>query len=138
MIEGHDHADQIIAEIARRKAVPAASSRAALKDQSRDGDKFERAWLRIVYDAHNAAEAAGHETSLEAVDAILRAALASGEAIGWKVVPHVADRNMLKAAAKAMSPEHRPVDYWMSVAKKHSTRYRAMLAARPVFPPPEI
>jgi hypothetical protein len=37
--------------------------------------------------------------------------------------------SMLKAAAKSMSPEHRPTPEYLSVKEKHRARYRAMIDA---------
>jgi len=39
------------------------------------------------------------------------------------------DNKMLKAAAKALSPERRPTDRYVSVKAKHAIRFRAMLRA---------
>jgi hypothetical protein len=49
----------------------------------------------------------------------------------WVLVPRVPTRQMLRAAAKAMSPDRRPTTEWMSVSEKHAARYRAMIDAAP-------
>lgn len=38
-------------------------------------------------------------------------------------------KKMVKAAAKAMSPEHRPTPNYISVDDKHAIRFRAMIDA---------
>lgn len=43
------------------------------------------------------------------------------------VVPIVPTRKMLRAAAKAMSPDRRPTQEWVSVRVKHMIRYAAMI-----------
>lgn len=45
------------------------------------------------------------------------------------VVPREASSPMLKAAAKAMSPAHRPTPERVSVRRKHAIRWAAMVAA---------
>lgn len=45
------------------------------------------------------------------------------------MVPRVPTKEMLRAAAKAMSPAKRPTQEWMSVSAKHSVRYSAMIRA---------
>jgi hypothetical protein len=45
------------------------------------------------------------------------------------VAPRCPTQPMLRAAAKAMSPGHRPTDGWVSNGVKHGIRYRAMIAA---------
>ena len=45
------------------------------------------------------------------------------------MVPKVPTKEMLRAAAKAMSPAKRPTQEWMSVSAKHSVRYSAMIRA---------
>jgi hypothetical protein len=39
------------------------------------------------------------------------------------------DKHMLRAAAKAMSPKHRPTQKYVSNARKHAIRYVAMIEA---------
>lgn len=51
-----------------------------------------------------------------------------------RVVPVEATGKMLGEAAKALSPDRRPCTEWMSVKRKHRTRYRAMLAVAPSAP----
>lgn len=46
------------------------------------------------------------------------------------VVPCEPTRQMLRAAAKAMSPGHRPTQEWVSASRKHAIRYQAMIEAR--------
>jgi hypothetical protein len=48
---------------------------------------------------------------------------------GWVTVPIKPTRQMLEAAAKAMSPSKRPTMKWVSARKKHEIRYRAMIDA---------
>ncbi len=45
------------------------------------------------------------------------------------VVPREPTKKMIKAACKAMSPDCRPTQDWVSVNEKHKIRYRAMLEA---------
>jgi hypothetical protein len=45
------------------------------------------------------------------------------------VLPRQPTREMLHAAASAMSPGRRPTDQWVSNSMKHSIRYLAMVAA---------
>jgi hypothetical protein len=45
------------------------------------------------------------------------------------VVPREPTAKMLQAAAKSMSPDHRPTQEWVSVRKKHAIRYAAMIKA---------
>jgi hypothetical protein len=53
--------------------------------------------------------------------------------LDYAIVPREPTREMLNAAAAAMSPGKRP-DEWVSVRAKHRIRYCAMLAA---LEPPE-
>lgn len=51
---------------------------------------------------------------------------------GWKLVPIEPTVPMLHAAARAMSPKHRPTPDYIPVKEKHRLRYQAMLAAAPM------
>ncbi len=44
------------------------------------------------------------------------------------VAPREPTRDMLRAAARAMSPGKRPTAEWVSCREKHAIRYRAMIA----------
>lgn len=48
---------------------------------------------------------------------------------GMVLVPRKPTKAMLRAAAKAMSPEKRPTKDWMSVSEKHAYRYEIMIKA---------
>lgn len=48
---------------------------------------------------------------------------------GYAVVPIEPTPAMLKAAAKAMSPDCRPTSEWVPVREKHRIRYCAMVMA---------
>jgi hypothetical protein len=48
---------------------------------------------------------------------------------GYAIVPASPTNKMLQAAAKAMSPEKRPTQEWVSVKAKHAIRYKAMVEA---------
>lgn len=50
---------------------------------------------------------------------------------GFVLVPLEPTKPMLRAASKAMSPQHRPTQTHVSVNEKHRIRYAAMVAARP-------
>ncbi len=56
---------------------------------------------------------------------------------GLAIVPREPTDRMLTAAAKAMSPKFRPTQKWMSVKRKHATRYRWMVAAAIGEPMPD-
>lgn len=60
---------------------------------------------------------------------IARRVVAELDAAGFVVVPKYPTNRMLKAAFKAMSPEHRPTPLWVGCNEKHRIRYAAMLAA---------
>lgn len=47
----------------------------------------------------------------------------------YKIVPKTPTPDMLKAAAKAMSPGKRPTKEWVSCRRKHEIRYQAMIDA---------
>lgn len=47
----------------------------------------------------------------------------------YVILPREPTKGMLKAAAKAMSPEHRPTKSRVSVREKHRIRYKAMIKA---------
>lgn len=44
------------------------------------------------------------------------------------------NNRMVKAACKAMSPEKRPTQDWVSVRDKHAYRFMAMIEASPLKP----
>lgn len=68
-------------------------------------------------------------------DIMMKRALAAAEVLGFRLVPRKATKPMVKAAAKAMSPAHRPTPRRVSVAAKHAYRWRAMVDAAPKVTP---
>jgi hypothetical protein len=60
---------------------------------------------------------------------LVDAALSAFEEAAFVLVPKEPTPKMLDAAAKAMSPEHRPTQRRVSVKRKHAIRYNAMIAA---------